>query len=436
MEKRLLRSYNMDVNNLSHVFFNIVKGGLKYMQERRYDDKGRLLHPGEMQMPDGRYRYKYADLNGDYKVIYSWRLSSNDRVPKGKKKGISLREYEKQIQFELMSGISTEGMNMTVYDLAEKYVQTKTNVRKNTKAGYGTVLNILRKDTFGKKKINSVRISDAKSWLIKLQNKDGRSYSSINSIRGVLKPAFQMAFDDDLIRKNPFNFPVVEVIVNDSVTRESITRDEERRFLKFVKEDHHFCGYYDGFYILFKTGMRISEFCGLTLDDLDFKNHTINIQRQLQKRGSEGYYIMPTKTSAGTRIIPMSDDVEKCFKHMIQERPKFKKEPIVDGVSGFLSFDKNGSIEYSLHWNKHMHYAVEKYNRIYKKELPNITPHVCRHTYCSNMAKAGMNPKTLQYLMGHSDISVTMNTYTHVKLEDAQEELARLKHEKNARFKS
>lgn len=54
------------------------------------------------------------------------------------------------------------------------------------------------------------------------------------------------------------------------------------------------------------------------------------------------------------------------------------------------------------------------------------TPHVCRHTYCSNMAKSGMNPKVLQYLMGHSDISVTLNTYTHLKLDDAKEEMEKL----------
>lgn len=53
-------------------------------------------------------------------------------------------------------------------------------------------------------------------------------------------------------------------------------------------------------------------------------------------------------------------------------------------------------------------------------------PHVCQHTYCSNMAKSGMNPKTLQYLMGHSDISVTMNVYTHIGFDDAEEELKRL----------
>ena len=69
---------------------------------------------------------------------------------------------------------------------------------------------------------------------------------------------------------------------------------------------------------------------------------------------------------------------------------------------------------------------MKKYNGIYKLQLPNITPYVCRHTFCSKMAKSGMNPKTLQYIMGHSDISVTMNTYTHFTGEDAQEEFQKL----------
>lgn len=60
-------------------------------------------------------------------------------------------------------------------------------------------------------------------------------------------------------------------------------------------------------------------------------------------------------------------------------------------------------------------------------------PHVCRHTYCSNMAKSGMNPKTLQYLMGHSDIAVTLNVYTHIGLDDATEELRKLEEMENAR---
>ena len=80
----------------------------------------------------------------------------------------------------------------------------------------------------------------------------------------------------------------------------------------------------------------------------------------------------------------------------------------------------------ALHWEKYFQHAVEKYNSIYKLQLPKITPHVCRHTFCSNMAKTGMNPKTLQYLMGHSEIGVTLNTYTHIKEEDVKAELEKL----------
>ena len=89
--------------------------------------------------------------------------------------------------------------------------------------------------------------------------------------------------------------------------------------------------------------------------------------------------------------------------------------------------DKNGNPMTALHWEHYFKHILQKYNKIFKDELPKITPHVCRHTYCSNMAKSGINPKTLQYLMGHSDIGVTMNTYTHIKFEDAKDDLKRSK---------
>ena len=98
----------------------------------------------------------------------------------------------------------------------------------------------------------------------------------------------------------------------------------------------------------------------------------------------------------------------------------------MDGYIGFLFRDKNGMPEVALHWEHRLKNAVNRYNSIFRVPLPKITPHVCRHTYCSNMAKSGMNPKVLQYLMGHSAISVTLNTYTHLKLDDAREEVEKL----------
>lgn len=86
-----------------------------------------------------------------------------------------------------------------------------------------------------------------------------------------------------------------------------------------------------------------------------------------------------------------------------------------------------------MHWEHRFNHMVGRYNSIFKVLMPNITPHVCRHTYCTNQAKAGMSPKTLQYLMGHSEIGVTLNTYTHLGLEDAAEEIKRMENLEKAR---
>lgn len=395
------------------------------MSEKRRDSRNRILRNGESQRKDGRYAYKYVDGNGQKCFLYSWKLEKTDKLPAGKRDALSLREKIKLLQKDLDDEIVPRGGEMTVYQLAKKYISQKTGVKHNTEANYNFVLNIIKKEKFGACRIDRVKLSDAKAWLIKLQ-KDGRGYSSIHSIRGVIRPAFQMAVDDDLIRKNPFEFMLATVVVNDSVTREAITRKQEREFLDFVKNDRHFSKYYEGIYILFKTGLRISEFTGLTLSDIDLEKRTININHQLQRKRNMEYTIEDTKTSSGTRVLPMTDDVYACFKHIIEKRKKPKVEPMIQGKAGFLYLDKNGMPMVAMHWEKYFQHICEKYNSIYKVQMPKITPHVCRHTYCSNMAKSGMNPKTLQYLMGHSDIGVTLNTYTHLGFEDAREELRRV----------
>ena len=395
------------------------------MSEKRRDNKNRILRSGESQRKDGRYAYKYTDATGKQQFVYSWKLEKTDKLPEGKRDCLSLREKEKQILRDLDDQIAPRGGEMTVLALVQKYILQKTGVRPNTEAGYQTVVNILKKEKFGGMRIDRVKISDAKCWLIQLQQ-NGRSYSSIHSIRGVVRPAFQMAVDDDLIRKNPFEFQLATVIVNDSVTREAITRKQERAFLEFVKNDKHFSRYYEGIYILFKTGLRISEFAGLTLADLDMKNRTITVDHQLQRTSKMEYVIEATKTTSGTRVLPMTDDVYACFERIIANRKTPKVEPIIGGKWGFLYLDKNGMPMVALHWEKYFQHICQKYNSIYKVQMPKVTPHVCRHTYCSNMAKSGMNPKTLQYLMGHSDIGVTLNTYTHIGFDDAQKELKRV----------
>lgn len=181
----------------------------------------------------------------------------------------------------------------------------------------------------------------------------------------------------------------------------------------------------------------------MTIDDLDFRNHTIHIYKQLLRGmvdDKNTYYIEDTtKTDAGERYVPMSDDVERCFKNIIKNRPTLTQEPVIsslDGkmkISGFLFFDKNNNVEVAQHWENHFRWALQKYNKIYKDELEDVTPHVARHTFCSNMASAGMSPKNLQYIMGHSDISITLNVYTHVDACDTTEEYRRIVNSMNTK---
>ena len=379
---------------------------------KRRDKRNRVLRSGESQSADGRYRFTYYE-NGKQRCIYSWKLETTDRLPAGKRECLALREMERDLGLMQDMGQQISASHTTVLELVKKYTDLRRDVRATTRTGYKTVMNFLEKDPLGGWMIDNVRASDAKRWFISLQD-SGKGYSTIHTIRGVLRPAFQLAVEDDLIVKNPFDFELSSVIVNDSVKREALSRKDERRFLDFIKHDRHFSRYYDGVYILFKTGLRISEFCGLTMQDIDFDEKTIRIDHQLQRTSDMRYSIVPTKTNAGTRVIPMTPDVEKCFRHIVGKRMnKPRRECAIDGKKGFLFFDKNGRPMVAMHWEKYFQHMVEKYNKIYRDQLPEITPHVCRHTYCSDMAKAGISPKTLQYLMGHSEIGVTMNTYTH-----------------------
>ena len=382
------------------------------MSEKRKDHKGRLLRTGESQRKDLTYQYRYTDVTGKRRTVYASDLQE-------------LRKKEKAIQKDVEDSINYCEGNVTVIELLERYIALKQGVRHATKVGYNFVLNIAKKESFCYRTINTIRTSDAKLWLMKLQ-KDGRGYSTITSIRGVVKPAFQMACDEDIIRKNPFDFPLAGVVVNDSKKRIALSREQQEIFMNFVKGDDHYCRYYDEFNVLLGTGMRVSEFCGLTISDLDFENRRIFVEKQLLKEKGGVYHVEKTKTESGVRYIPMSDEVCQSLKNILARRQKPKKEMLIDGYAGFLLLDKNGNPKVGLHLDHHMQWTMKKYRRTQQIPLPTITPHVLRHTFCTNMANAGMDLKSLQYLMGHSDAGITMNVYTHASYDHAEKSMQKI----------
>lgn len=402
---------------------------------KRKDSKGRVLRTGESQRKDGTYDFRYMDSNHKRRSIYAMTLEDlrrkEDELTTCKTMGAEdcttvedLRKKEAEAMICAIMGIDLSKGHITVIELVERYVKHKRNVRAATQTGYRFVLGVLHKYAFGDQVIRDIKVSDAKDWLIQLFD-DGYSWNSIASIRSVVKPAFQMAFTEEIIRRNPFDFRL-DFLPNNSQKRVALTQRQQKQFLDFIAQDEHYCKYLDEIVVLLGTGMRISEFCGLTMKDLDFENRKINVDHQLVWDRNCKRYIEKTKTDAGCRYIPMDDNVMRSLCNILQNRPKPKKEWMVDGYTGFLLLDQNGSPKVALHLEHVVTRIWEKYNEENIIPLPKITPHVFRHTFCTNLANAGMDLKSLQYLMGHSDVSVTLNVYTHTEYEKAQEAMSRI----------
>ena len=394
------------------------------MSEKRRDSKNRVLRSGESQRKDGRYAYKYTDTFGKPQFVYAWKLVPTDKTPKGKREDKSLREKVKEIQKDLDDGIDPVGKKMTVCQLYEKHIQNRANVRHGTKQGRKQLMRILEEDTFGAYSIENVKMSDAKEWALRMKEK-GYSFKTISNHKRSLKAAFYSAIQDDCIRKNPFDFHINTVIEDDTEPKIPLSPNQEESLLSFVKSDKVYHKYYDELIILLGTGLRISEFCGLTDRDIDFENRTINVDHQLQYSGKKSYRIETPKTENGIRKIPMSDRVLKALQRVIQSRRKstFK----VDGYTGFLFLTRNETPQNCINYDIMFRRLVEKYNKSHEEALPAVTtPHTLRHTFCTNMANAGMNPKALQYLMGHANITMTLNYYAHATFDSAQAEFFRL----------
>ncbi|HBY3091271.1 TPA: site-specific integrase [Clostridioides difficile] len=395
------------------------------MKEKRRDNKGRILHTGESQRTDGKYLYKYVDAFGNTKYVYAWRLTPTDVTPKGKRHDISLREKEEQIRKDLLDGIDSTGKKMTLCQLYAKQNAQRANVKKSTQKQREQLMRLLKEDKLGARSIDSIKPSDAKEWALRMKE-NGFSYNTINNHKRSLKASFYIAIQDDYVRKNPFDFKLGEVIEDDTKEKVALTEEQEQSLLSFVKTDNVYHKYYDDVLILLKTGLRISELCGLTIADIDFKNEVINIDHQLLKSKELGYYIETPKTKSGIRQVPLSEETIKAFQRVIKSRPK--KKPIeIDGHSDFVFVNPKGKPKVAIDYSTLFVRMVKKYNKHHEDTpLPHITPHTLRHTFCTRLASRNMNLKDLQYIMGHSNISITMNWYAHASIDTAKSEVQRL----------
>ena len=208
---------------------------------------------------------------------------------------------------------------MTVCQLYAKYIRQRGNVKRGTKKSRQQLMKLLSDDKLGAASIDSVRLSDAKEWALRMQEQ-GVAYNTICNSKRSLKAIFYMAIQDDCIRKNPFDFQINEVINGRYRTQGAIDPSAGKRTSGLRAGRPRVFQILDEVLILLETGLRISELCGLTETDLNFEQRFINVDHQLLRSTEDGYYIETPKTDSGFRQVPMSAAAYEAFQRVVKNR--------------------------------------------------------------------------------------------------------------------
>lgn len=387
------------------------------MSTSRKDRKGRVLRTGESVRSDGRYMYRWTDINKRRQCEYADTLNE-------------LRKKEEEINNEIASGILRTGT--TLNQQIEFYLKTKANVSVATSSNYTYYYHHSIENSF----LGKMSMKDIKKAHILAFYKDchdnGMANSTIAILQKVIRPSLQLAVDSDFLRKNPATGCLKDYPVEEEV-KYAMSFEEENEFLaRFdICIDARF--YKPLACILLYTGMRISELLGLTWDDVDMKKRTIDINHQMLCRNLYGKFVQycrdNTKTENGTRVIPMND---MAYQYMLEQKKHWlacKKVPdfSIDGYSNFVFLSyRTGKVVRHAVIRRLFRKLVREYNETREVQLPAISPHILRHTYCTRLAEAGTDLKTMQYLMGHSDIKTTMEVYNHVDQDRLERELHKI----------
>lgn len=374
------------------------------------------LKKGESKRKDGRYMYRYTDANGKRHTIYSKTLTE-------------LRIQERQIdrdKNELNQYVTTGASVNFVFD---RYISMKTNLKQNTRSNYIYIYNRFIRDGFGRRNINEIRYSDVKQFYVSLLN-DGLQVNTLDNIHTVLHPTFQLAVRDDVIRTNPSDGVMAELKKNDGKNkgiRRALTIEQQRAFLNYTANSPVYCHWLPIFTFLFGTGCRIGETVGIRWDDVDFDKKEVSINHSLEYMFDENrksaWHVSTPKTVAGIRMIPLLKEVEEALleEKKYQETTGVHNIDQVDGMTGFMFANRFGKLLLPSSVNRAIARISDAYNAEEtvkaareKREpilIPHFSAHHIRHTFATRLCEHESNLKVIQSIMGHADITTTMNIY-------------------------
>ncbi len=419
----------------------------KQKYTRRKDDRGRILKDGETQLADGRYKFQYTDPAGNRRAIYAWRLIITDRTPPGKRDGKCLRDKEAEIEKDLFEGIDGKtAREMTLNEMFEVYMAGKVNLKQSTRTNYLYMYEKYVSEGLGKRTLQSIKYSDIKRFYNALITDMGFKPNSMEIINTILHPVFTLAVRDGYIRANPTEGVMADIKKShnwEKPKRHALSIDEQAAFIDFIADSYEFSHWLPLFAVLLGTGCRIGELLGLRWEDVDFEAGTISINHNLiyriQDTGKMALHITTPKTSAGCRTIPMLSDVREALYAQRRQQLKNregKQQAEVDGYTGFIFTNRYGDVFKPELINRTICRICKAYNKqeTERAEAENREPllirhfsaHNLRHTFCTRFCENETNIKVIQEIMGHSDISTTMNIYAEATEDKKREAFVNL----------
>ena len=364
------------------------------------DLKGKELGKGLSQRKDGKYIARFTSVTG----IRQQKLFQ--KLADGKKWIIDQKYLDEHRDINSTT-------NLTVKAWYDIWIDHKwKTVRPNTANKYEWCF-----ERFINPAIGRLLLKDIKSIQCQkiLNNMSEMSIGTIKEVKITLHNLFDYAVQNDLIFKNPINKTVTQNVGKPQDKKEALSIESQKKFLENVKGN----AYENQYRLLLQTGLRTGELVGLKWSDVDFNNKTLTISRTMQfSYPNDNWIVGEPKTEAGKRVIPLTEEAIRILKDQQKRISKIKFRSME--WKDIIFLNRNGEPV------KNNSYNLTIYKICKKAMLENFSMHVLRHTFATRCVEAGMKPKILQAILGHSTINVTMDIYVHATIDERVKEMEKI----------
>lgn len=345
---------------------------------------------------DGLFQGRYVNRFGKRETIYAKTLSE-------------LRQKLRHLQYEDEKCLNVVNKEMTLDEWYKVWMDTcKKNCRNSTKATYKGQYKTVQKE-LGYRKLTSLNLVVMQQVLNGLKSDNQRK-----NAKKLLVDMLDKAIDTDLLTKNVARKLNTAITKEEKKERRVLTVSEANTFLKEAKGTY----YYNLFLLALETGMRIGEILGLTWNDVDFNKKILYVSHTLCYFRNDGKYVFEmhdTKTNNGKRSIPLTTKALDALKSQKRQKNRilFKGEKSQDEYRDLVFVTKNNKPTQQFIVQESLDSLTKKIQQD-NPEFKKVTPHCFRHTFATRAIERGMNPKTLQKILGHGSLQMTMDLYCHV----------------------